>query len=67
MKTEKLMKWCAWMRGDSAVGDGLQFDNMEGHSIIGTTEWNQYSNVLDVPTESDFIFFGVLLIGEGKV
>ncbi|WP_345783702.1 hypothetical protein [Ureibacillus aquaedulcis] len=40
---------------------------MDNRSISGSTEWNQYTIVLDVPEESTSIYFGVLLIGKGKV
>lgn len=56
-----------WMRVDNAAGDTLQFDNMSDRPIQGTTAWNLYSIVLDVPADSDSISFGVLLTGQGKV
>nr|WP_232243041.1 AraC family transcriptional regulator [Paenibacillus sp. GSMTC-2017] len=56
-----------WMRVDNAAGDTIQFDNMSDRPIIGTKSWNLYSIVLDVPTGSDTISFGVLLSGKGKV
>ncbi|USK35849.1 hypothetical protein LIT25_11415 [Bacillus sp. F19] len=40
---------------------------MDNRSIQGTTDWNHYSIVLDVPEESASIYFGVLLISKGKV
>lgn len=67
LKTEKVTKCSAWLRVDNASGDTIQFDNMDSRSIQGTTEWNHYSIVLDVPEESTSIHFGVLLIGNGKV
>lgn len=67
LKSEKVTKCGAWLRIDNAFGDAVQFDNMDQRSITGTTQWNQYAIVLDVPPESESIHFGVLLIGEGKV
>lgn len=67
LKTADATKCGAWMRIDNATGDTIQFDNMDQRSITGTTEWNHYSIVLDVPEEGDSIYFGVLLIGSGKV
>lgn len=67
LKTEKVAKCGAWLRIDNVSGDTIQFDNMDNRSIQGTTEWNLYSIVLDVPEESSSIHFGVLLIGKGKV
>lgn len=67
LKTAEATKCGAWMRIDNATGDTIQFDNMDQRSVTGTTEWNHYSIVLDVPEEGDSIYFGVLLIGSGKV
>ena len=67
LKTEQVTKCGAWLRIDNFSDDIIQFDNMDNRSIQGTTEWNHYSIVLDVPEESASIHFGVLLIGEGKV
>lgn len=67
LKTERVTKCGAWLRIDDDHGDTLQFDNMDNRSIQGTTEWNHYSIVLDVPKEGASIHFGVLLVGKGKV
>jgi AraC-like DNA-binding protein len=56
-----------WMRIDNAAGDTMQFDNMSDRPIQGTASWNLYSIVLDVPSDSASISFGVLLTGQGKV
>jgi len=56
-----------WMRIDSASDEILQFDNMNNRPIIGTTNWNRYSIVLDVPENSAIISFGILLTGKGEV
>jgi AraC family transcriptional regulator len=67
LKTEYATKCGAWFRVDNHSGDVIQFDNMDNRSIIGISEWNYYSIVLDVPMESTSIHFGVLLAGQGKV
>ena len=67
MKTNNVVKCGAWVRIDKENGDFVGFDNMENRSIIGTTDWNYYTIVLDVPQESTAINFGVLLIGSGEV
>ncbi|OWR31715.1 AraC family transcriptional regulator [Saccharibacillus sp. O23] len=56
-----------WMRVDSADGDVLQFDNMANRPLTGTSEWNHYAIVLDIPTSSDSISFGALLSGSGQI
>ena len=67
MKTNNVVKCGAWVRIDKENGDLVGFDNMENRSIIGTTDWNYYTIVLDVPEESTAINFGVLLVGSGEV
>lgn len=56
-----------WMRVDNQDGDVLQFDNMSNRPIIGTSDWNFRSIVLDIPQESAVISFGMLVQGKGKV
>lgn len=56
-----------WMRIDGKDGDTLQFDNMQNRPITGTTGWNHYSVVLDVPENAGAIYFGVMLQGAGEV
>jgi AraC-like DNA-binding protein len=67
LKTEEVFKCGAWLRMDDASGDTVQFDNMDNRSIKGSTEWNHYAIVLDVPDNANSIYFGVLLIGQEKV
>ncbi|MBD8032455.1 AraC family transcriptional regulator [Solibacillus sp. FSL W8-0474] len=66
IKTKEAMKCGAWCRIDSKNGDLLQFDNMDNRAIHGTTDWNYYSIVLDVPEDSASIHFGLLLSGAGE-
>ncbi|MFG6094577.1 hypothetical protein SPB21_04970 [Leptothoe sp. ISB3NOV94-8A] len=68
IKAKAVEDWAGlWMRVDSASGQVLSFDNMENRSIQGTTEWQPYDIVLDVPVESNNIAFGLLLAGDGQV
>jgi AraC family transcriptional regulator len=67
IKTEEVRKCGVWCRVDNALGDVIQFDNMDDRPIEGTTDWNFYTIVLDVTKESKSIHFGVLLTGTGKV
>ena len=45
----------------------LAFDNMQDRPIKGTTDWQNYAVVLDVPEGATGIFFGVLVNGSGSV
>ncbi|HXN09165.1 MAG TPA: hypothetical protein VN860_05850 [Candidatus Acidoferrales bacterium] len=56
-----------WMRVDGQGAKRLSFDNMADRPILGTTDWKEYTIVLDVPPESRDIALGVLLSGQGKV
>ncbi|MFA6210024.1 MAG: hypothetical protein WC714_11425 [Candidatus Obscuribacterales bacterium] len=62
------VSWAAlWMRIDGEDSEVLGFDNMQKNPIKGTTDWNYYECVLDVPPGAKAVAFGVLLSGEGKV
>jgi hypothetical protein len=67
VKTDGVQDWAGlWMRVDKGPQQ-LAFDNMQGRSIKGTTNWQRYDVVLDVPQDATGIFFGVLLSGPGAV
>ncbi|MBN6188281.1 helix-turn-helix domain-containing protein [Aneurinibacillus sp. BA2021] len=68
IRTEKVDTYAGmWMRVDDTMEDVLQFDNMSNRPIKGTTNWNHYSIILDVPTQSAVISFGIILSGQGTV
>ena len=68
VKTENVESWsCIWMRIDDKNNQQVGFDNMMNRPIKGTTEWKEYSIVLDVPANSNTINFGLLLAGNGKI
>ena len=55
-----------WMRVDKGR-DSVAFDNMQDRAIKGTTEWKEYSIVLDVRNDATGISFGILLAETGAV
>ncbi|MED4886561.1 helix-turn-helix domain-containing protein [Lysinibacillus fusiformis] len=68
IRTEEVETYAGmWMRVDDTMEDVLQFDNMSNRPIKGTTNWNHYSIILDVPTQSAVISFGIILSGQGTV
>lgn len=68
LKTKDVQSFSSmWMRVDNTDGDVVQFDNMSNRSISGSTNWNRYSIVLDIPENSSIIAFGVILSGQGHV
>lgn len=67
IKSEEVGWAALWMRIDGEDGETLGFDNMQKNPIKGTTDWNYYECVLDVPPGAKAIAFGVLLSSVGKV
>jgi hypothetical protein len=69
IRAENVEGWAGmWMRVDPRKKDSAtQFDNMQRRPIQGTRVWQQYQIVLDVPDDSNLIYFGVLLHGKGAV
>ena len=66
-KTEGVKAWAGlWMRVDKGA-DMVAFDNMQTRPLKGTTDWQNYQVVLDVPQDATGIFIGVLLTGSGTV
>lgn len=68
MKTEEVTKsGNLWVRVDGETRSGVQFDNMHDRAPKGTTDWKEYSIVLDVPTNAKSLSYGFFLGGNGKV
>jgi hypothetical protein len=68
IKSNDVKGWCGmWMRIDGEDTKQLGFDNMQDRAITGTTDWNKFKIVLDIPSNSKAINYGVLLGGLGKV
>jgi hypothetical protein len=68
VKSDAIANWAGlWMRVEGAGGDVLGFDNMKNRSIKGTTDWKEYTIVLDIPEDTKIIGFGILLSGKGCV
>jgi hypothetical protein len=67
VKSEEVTGWAGlWMRVDKGT-EVLTFDNMQKRPIKGTTGWQRYYVVLNVPKEATSISFGILLQGPGQV
>ena len=68
VKAEGIEEWAGlWLRVDGPGPEVLAFDNMESRPIRGTSDWQHYEIVLEVPQESINIAFGILLNGPGRV
>jgi hypothetical protein len=67
VKSDGVQSWSGlWMRVDKGQ-DMVAFDNMVDRPIKGTTGWQKYEVVLDVPQDATGIALGVLLDGPGEV
>jgi hypothetical protein len=68
VKSEDVGEWAGlWLRVDGHRQSAMEFDNMRDRPIQGTSSWNQYEIVLDVPKDAANLAFGILLDGEGTV
>ena len=57
-----------WIRVDKkGTDEPLSFDNMSDRPIKGTTEWQKYELVVDVPLHAINIAYGALLAGTGQI
>jgi len=54
-----------WFRVDGENGQLLAFDNMSDRPIKGTTDWKEYSVVLDVPETATALAYGIFISGAG--
>jgi hypothetical protein len=67
VKAEAVSDWAGlWMRVDKG-STMLSFDNMMDRPIKGTTTWQNYEVVLDIPQDATGIAFGILLNHSGSV
>lgn len=55
------------MGSNDEHGKALAFDDMRDRAVKGTTGFEWYSVVLDVPADAHRISMGVMLNGEGAV
>jgi hypothetical protein len=73
VKSEDVTRWAGlWARvdGSGSPPKVLAFDNMQTRPVKGTTAWQRYEVVLDVPDVPDSavgIALGILLDGPGEV
>jgi len=69
MKTANVKKWAGfWFRVDKKGSKkSLSFDNMHRKHIHGSTDWQQYEIVLDVPENASNLAYGALLVGTGQI
>lgn len=67
LRAERVDGWAGlWMRVDKG-STSVAFDNMQDQPIKGTTGWQPFGVVLNVPQDATGIALGVLLTGSGSV
>ena len=67
VKAEEVAHWAGlWMRVDKGSAM-VSFDNTMDRPIKGTTTWQNYEVILDVPQDATGIAFGILLNKSGSV
>jgi erythromycin esterase len=68
MKSEEVEQWAGlWMRVDGPRCEVHSFDNMQDRAIKGNSDWTRCEIALPVKMDSRDVFFGILLVGKGKV
>jgi hypothetical protein len=68
VRAQEVADWAGlWLRVDGPKGQPQAFDNMQQRPIKGSSEWQKYQIVLDVPEDANEIAFGILLTGQGEV
>ncbi len=56
-----------WMNIAGSGNQMLGLDNMQNRPITGTSDWQKYEIVLDIPADGMGIGFGALLQGKGEI
>lgn len=62
LRSEAVQQASFWMRVDGPNG-AESFDNMDGRALRGTQDWTPFAIVLNVPSDAQKIFAGLLLQG----
>lgn len=65
VRTEDIIKAQLWMRLDDKTAGVMSADNMINRPIVGTTDWNRYECVLDVPRSTVLISCGLIITKGG--
>ncbi|CAG0936708.1 hypothetical protein TFLX_05593 [Thermoflexales bacterium] len=67
IKTEEVERQAGlWLRINRSQIQTLRFADMNNRPIQGTTDWQKYDLVLDVPAEATHISFAFFLMGRGQ-
>jgi len=68
IRTEQVEQWAGlWLRADGEVVPDLVFDNMGRRPIRGTTPWQRYALDVQLPAETAWLNYGIVLSGRGTM
>ncbi len=68
IRTEDVAKWAGmWLRADGDDVPNLLFDNMSQKHITGTTDWSTYVIEAQLPSQTTWLNYGIVLVGPGTV
>ena len=68
VKTKDVREWAGlWLRADDDDFHTLIIDNMETRPIRGTTSWTKYTIDVELPRETVWLNYGILLKGSGMM
>jgi hypothetical protein len=68
VKTKNIEQWAGlWLRADGDIVPTLFFDNMHKRPICGTTSWTRYMIDAQLPKETAWLNYGIVLAGRGMM
>jgi TIR domain-containing protein len=68
VKTKDIKDWSGvWLRADHFDGHSLFFDNMHRRPICGTTGWKKYQIEAQIPKQTTWLNYGIVLSGSGMM
>lgn len=67
LSTQDANKAMLWLRVDDGMRKAMTMDNMQDRPVRGTSNWQSYAVVQDVPDNAEAIAFGVVLENKGEV
>jgi hypothetical protein len=68
LRSENLSGWAGlWLRADAEERPNLFFDNMSRRPVVGTTEWRRYHIDAPIPSNTDWLNYGIVLSGTGTL
>lgn len=68
IKTWQVEQWAGlWIRADGDNVSNLVFDNMSRRPIRGSTAWKRYAIDVQLPQETTWLNYGIVLAGRGTM